>query len=167
MLPSENYEHPRKANSTSDQLVLLLLIFVVVTIYQFLYFVSEERILFYRQASNFFPMVYDLYLFNTISYLALFIVLFLLIRIIPGRNIVIRGTPMLAVSFFVVAYLAGLAGTGILSLVAAYFLPANVHLSYGPLMLYLLFPLSLSVILSFVCIGAVFSRSTVGESIKA
>ncbi|MHB8395641.1 MAG: hypothetical protein ACYDAZ_00325 [Thermoplasmataceae archaeon] len=167
MLPSEHYEHPRKANFTADLPVLLLLIFVVVTIYQFLYFASEDRFLLYTGGSTFFPMIYDIYLFNTISDLALFIVLFLLIRIIPGRNIVIRGTPMLAFSFFVVAYLAGLAGLGIFSLVAVYFLPANVHFSYGPLMLYLLFPLSLSVILSFVCIGAVFSRNTVDENVKA
>ncbi len=145
----------------------MLLIFVVVAVYEFLYTVSEYQILFNTRGTTFVYTISLSDLLTAIDDFAIFILLFVLIRIIPGRNIVIRGTPMLAVSFFIVTYLAGLAGSGIFSLVAVYFLPPNVHFSYGPLTLYLLPPLSISVILSFVCIGAVFSRSTVDENVKA
>lgn len=159
-LSSEDDKLATKVASLSSLLILMLSIFAVVTIYRFLFSVSEDWVLIDMHGLTIFSRtdIFDLVAF--IANLFILIVLFVLIYAVPRRKTVIKGTFLLTIPFFLVAYLGNLTGAGIYFLVAVYFLPSNVSFSFGPVVAYLLSPLSFSVTLAFVCIGAVFARKS-------
>lgn len=161
MFSSENDKSPIKTARLLSLIILMLLIYVVVTIYQFIYIVSEEWIEFHTPGLNFTVMNYKFEVLTFISNIILFTVLFVLIRAVPRRSSVIKGTFLLAIPFFFVGYLARMTGADIFYMVAAYFIPSPVTFVRGSIIGYLVSPLAYSVVIAFVCIGAVFSRKIV------
>lgn len=146
----------------SGLLILMLLIFVAVAIGQFLYMASLK----WSPIAARFNLVYTdslLTLFGGIIDSSLFIVLFLLIRSIPRRNITIKVTIPLVFTFFIVTYLGNLTGTGVYYLVTGYFssLAGASAIGYQFFLIgYFLSPLDNLLMLTFVFIGCVFYRRT-------
>lgn len=160
-LPQNDQLHD-EANSPFILFLLFFSIFVIMIIYQFLYNLLYQRSIFDLTGLSLVSRGNLLLLISSLGPLFIFSVLFVIVRAVPGRNTVVRGTFLLAVLFFVVAYMGNLVGLTIFYLIPAqYLIGPNVISGFSVGITYFLIPVSFSVTIAFVCIGAVFSRRTV------
>lgn len=153
----------QKAPSTKSLALMLALIFVAVTIYQFIYWASFGWTWLITQnfASN--SMFYESQFVGIAAFVILYIVVAIIVRGVPSRKVSIKPTFMYIFPFFMAAYFAYFAGTLIFSLFDLYFLPLSSTFSYtlGPLLFFS--PVSPSVVLTVVSMGALYSRLSISS----
>lgn len=167
MSSSDYNNSSQKTASISSLVLMMFLVFVAVTIYEFLYWASNDWGLFIAQGTSFSSRLSENQIIGNVVALFLYIVVALIVRGVPSRGKIVIPSLVYLIPFFIVAYTASLTGTLIYSLADTYFLPPNATFSYSLDALFFVSFLSLSVVLTIVSLGALYSRQSGKTKIDA
>lgn len=156
-------EHPYAKNGESVDgsgstglLIILTTVFAIVTVYQFLFFITQNWIFFHVRGINISTIPVVLEIFTAVFDLATFFLLYLAISFIKRRSAGIRAVFLMVIPFLIVAYLACLTGQWAYVTLAPHIFPNTNGYSYGPILNFFAENMTMAIIFAFVCIGALF-----------